>query len=164
MVRMGEIATSTEETLVCVGLGSCIGLVLVERRTGNVGLAHVMLPSAGADVVPQPGRYADTVLPAILREMGAHAVGVDAFLVGGAAMFGLDGSTSFQDVGRRNEAGVRAALDAARIRVIAAHTGGSKGRTVRATPGRPPEITVRVAGEGVDVPLTPSPTPLAAAA
>lgn len=164
MVRMGELATSHQEELVCVGLGSCIGLVLVERRTGHVGLAHVMLPVAPTEVVPQPGRYASTVLPALLCAMGAQTIGVDAVLVGGAAMFGSDGASQFQDVGRRNEAAVRAALDAARVRVVATETGGSHGRTVRVLPGRPPTITVRVAGGERVLPVGPAPAPLAAVA
>ncbi len=45
MARMGELcATSGAEGLVALGLGSCIGLVLLDRRKGVAGLAHVVLP------------------------------------------------------------------------------------------------------------------------
>jgi chemotaxis protein CheD len=144
MVRMGELMTSTGEELVCVGLGSCIGLLLIQRRTGAVGLAHVMLPSAGGRAVVQPAKYADTVLPALLGAMGASAFSVDAVLVGGASMFGPEGAG--QDVGPRNVAAVRATLGQARIQVLAADTGGARGRTMRVLPGRPPTVTVRHAG------------------
>jgi chemotaxis protein CheD len=47
-VRMGEIAVSSnpDDVLMSVGLGSCIGLALVDQRRGIAGLAHVMLPEA----------------------------------------------------------------------------------------------------------------------
>ena len=48
-VRMGELAVSSApgEVLLSIGLGSCIGLALVDQRRGIAGLAHVMLPEAG---------------------------------------------------------------------------------------------------------------------
>ena len=51
MVRMGEIAASRAagEVLVAIGLGSCIGLVLVDSGTSVAGLAHVMLPESSGD-------------------------------------------------------------------------------------------------------------------
>ena len=54
MVRMGELAISDTpgDVLVSLGLGSCIGLALVDKRAGVAGLAHIVLPqTAGA---PKP--------------------------------------------------------------------------------------------------------------
>ena len=67
MVRMGELAVSTGpgDVLTSIGLGSCIGLVLLDRAKGVVGLAHVMLPERPASVAPQPGKFADSAVPAL---------------------------------------------------------------------------------------------------
>ena len=48
MVRMGELAVSAEagHTLISLGLGSCIGLALMDRRGGIAGLAHIVLPTS----------------------------------------------------------------------------------------------------------------------
>ena len=138
-VRMGEWAVSADpgETLVTIGLGSCIGLVLVDRARRVAGLAHVMLPAARqgqAEELPLSGRgkYADlavdTLIEAVL-DAGARRLGVEAALVGGAHMFGF--GSSQLDVGARNEDAVRDGLAAARLPVKAAATGGNKGRTVR---------------------------------
>ena len=64
MVRMGEMAVAAAETevLVTIGLGSCIGLALLDQRRGVAGLAHIMLPEAGA-TADQPGKFADTAVP-----------------------------------------------------------------------------------------------------
>lgn len=135
LARMGEIVSSANggDVLACVGLGSCIGLVLVDRRAAVAGLAHVMLPAApaGAD---NPGKFADLAVPALIDEvsrLGAARHRLDAVLVGGASMFSFGGGGTSQEIGRRNEEAVRAALDATRIPIRATQTGGTRGRTVR---------------------------------
>src|SRR5262245_35337112 len=135
MVRMGELAVSKAagDVLVTIGLGSCIGLVLVDRRRSLAGLAHVMLPSATGGKPAAPARFADQAVPALverLRTLGAAPAQLEAVLVGGAQMFALNGGSGL-DIGGRNERAVREALQDARIPVRAAETGGSNGRTVR---------------------------------
>ncbi len=152
VVRMGELAVSADPGahLVTMGLGSCIGLVVVDRIRRVAGLAHVMLPQARpgqADgVAPAArGKYADLAVPALVEAMlaaGARRLGLQVALVGGAQMFGA-GSGSL-DVGARNETAVRDALAAARLQVKAAATGGGKGRTVRVGVGSG-QVLVRMA-------------------
>jgi chemotaxis protein CheD len=67
-------------------------------------------------------------LAARLVAAGARRMRLEAVLVGGAGMFA--GSPALE-VGARNEAAVREQLDRLGIRVLAAATGGSRGRTVR---------------------------------
>ena len=72
MVRMGELAVAAKggATLVSIGLGSCIGLALIDRAKGIAGLAHVMLPAAPADGAGEtPGKFADHAVPALLQEL-----------------------------------------------------------------------------------------------
>ncbi len=139
-VRMGEIAVSANpaDVLVSLGLGSCIGLALVDQRRGIAGLAHVMLPEALAGGGPA-GKFADLAVPALVEQtiaLGTSRPMLKAVLVGGAQMFSL-GSSGALDIGVRNDAAVRAALAKERITVVAAETGGSKGRTIRVIPGGP---------------------------
>jgi chemotaxis protein CheD len=134
VVRMGEqsVSAAADDVLVTIGLGSCIGLALLDANRGLAGLAHVMLPEAPQAGTAQTGKFADTAVPAIvasLLALGARRVRLEAVLVGGAQMFSFGGGAL--DVGARNEAAVLAALKAERIPVRAAATGGNKGRTVR---------------------------------
>ncbi|HYF27518.1 MAG TPA: chemotaxis protein CheD [Baekduia sp.] len=150
VVRMGELAVSRAggHVLSCIGLGSCIGVVLFDRGMGAAALAHVMLPS-GAASDATPAKYADSGVPATVRALaaaGARPTRLEAALVGGASMFAMAGG---QEIGARNEDAVRATLDDLRIPVVAVATGGSSGRTVRvhvASPGLAPRVTVRDAG------------------
>jgi chemotaxis protein CheD len=156
IVRMGEWAVSADPdaNLVTIGLGSCIGLVLVDRIRQVAGLAHVMLPGARpgqADGMPASarGKYGDLAVDALLDavlEAGARRIGLEAALVGGAHMFGFGAKQL--DVGARNEAAVRAGLEAVRLPVKAAATGGSNGRTVRVHVGHG-RVLVRAA-KGAD--------------
>ena len=137
-VRMGELAVSSThgDVLASLGLGSCIGLALVDQRRGIAGLAHIMLPEAIPGGGPV-GKFADLAVPELLKQttaLGTTRGGLKAVLVGGAQMFSL-GQGSGLDIGGRNETAVRALLAAERIPVVASATGGAKGRTIRVFPG-----------------------------
>ncbi len=150
MVRMGAVSVSSDdrETLVSIGLGSCIGVALVDRDRGVAGLAHVMLPSsregAGSD---GEGKFADLAVPLLLDRVarkGARKAALTAVLVGGAQMFAANGGSTL-DIGGRNERAVLDSLATAGVRVAASATRGSTGRTIRVYVGSG-RVTVREAG------------------
>ena len=148
MVRMGELAASSEpgHVLVSLGLGSCIGLGLIDRRMGIAGLAHIVLPQSQGHGRENPRKFADLAVPELLDELadlGARRVRLEAVLVGGASMFAV--SSASLEVGQRNEAAVRELLKGLRVPVVASATGGSRGRTVRIEVGTS-AVTVREAG------------------
>lgn len=145
-VRMGEMAVSANPTdeLMALGLGSCIGLAIVDRRAGVAGLAHIVLPEShpGGD----PGKFADTAVPALVERMrrdGAVVRRMEAVIAGGARMFEMSGGL---DIGARNDQAVRAALTQARVALRATETGGNQGRTVRINVGDG-TVSVRAAGQ-----------------
>ena len=91
VVRMGELAVSAtaDDELVSMGLGSCVGVALVDRERAVAGLAHVMLPSANA-AYSAPAKFADRAVPALLacvERLGAQRERMVAVLAGGAQMF-----------------------------------------------------------------------------
>ena len=150
MVRMGELATSGERghMLVSQGLGSCIGLALLDRRRGCAGLAHVVLPHSRGHGIENLLKFADHAVPELLRRVvaiGARPSSVEAVLVGGASMFAT--TSSSLEVGQRNEAAVRDELAKLRVGVVAQATGGRRGRTVRVDVASG-AVTVREAGGG----------------
>ena len=135
-------------TLVTSGLGSCVGIALVDTNAEVTGLAHAMLPAAdgraeagrpdeadaaatdGGDSSPR-GKYVDTAVPALLDAMieeGADPGRIEARLAGGSAMF--DFSSGDGGVGERNVAAAKAVLDEYGIPVIATDVGGDYGRSL----------------------------------
>jgi chemotaxis protein CheD len=154
-VRMGEMVVSKnpKDELVALGLGSCIGLAIVDRTAGVAGLAHIVLPESN-DRGAQAGKFADTAVPELIARMrraGAVERRFETALVGGAQMFDM---SSGLDIGARNEAAVRAALSKARIPVTAAQTGGNAGRTLKIAVGQM-LVTAREAGQPADTLLAP---------
>ena len=133
MVRMGELAISDTpgDVLVSLGLGSCIGLALVDKRAGVAGLAHIVLPATSGAPKPEAmNKFADHAVPALVDgmvERGASRVFMQAALVGGASMFAGTGL----EVGARNADAVRELVGRRRVPVVAEAVGGSKGRTVK---------------------------------
>jgi chemotaxis protein CheD len=157
MVRMGELAASRTagDKLVTLGLGSCIGLVLLDRRQHVAGLAHVVLPASAGHTEVNRFKFADHAVPELIKRvtaLGGRRPMLEAVLVGGASMFAAIGGS--MEVGARNEAAVKEQLAAARIRIHAAATGGSRGRTVRVDPATG-IVMVREAG-GKDSQLFPA--------
>jgi len=157
-VRMAEHAVSAAagDVLVTIGLGSCIGLALLDRALAVAGLAHVVLPDASAAAgAAEPAKYADTAVPALVERLlalGAAEGRLEAVLVGGAQMFSFGKKEGAGlDVGARNEAAVEAALAARRIPIRARATGGSRGRTIRVHVATG-SVVVKEAG-GVEVEL-----------
>ena len=146
---MGELAASASagDVLVCVGLGSCIGLALVCRRGRACGLAHIVLPERGrtTDAIG-PAKFAEHAVPALIAALGPHGARagcLDAILVGGAQMF----SHQHRHGDRRAQRGRRPRSSAcsAGIPVTATATAGSVGRTVRVHVATG-NVTVREAG------------------
>jgi chemotaxis protein CheD len=106
---------------------------MVDRRSGVAGLAHIVLPAGDPTNDDPPVKYAPTAVPFLIAQvvaLGARRTRLEAVLVGGASMFATSPSAGLE-VGQRNEAAVRAALGRVGIPVLAAQTGGNRGRTVR---------------------------------
>jgi chemotaxis protein CheD len=139
MVRMAEMAVASraEDVLVSLGLGSCIGLALIDESRRVAGMAHIVLPeSSGSARAEVAGKFADTAVPALaadVRRRAGAGARLKAVLAGGAQMFSFSSPSASGrlDIGLRNAAATHAALEALRIPVAAAAVGGSTGRTIR---------------------------------
>lgn len=139
LVGMSEIQVAKGEgQLVCLGLGSCIGLAALDPVTHIAGMVHVMLPEAFADKPNEkPGKFADTGIPALiaqLEKMGAQKSRLVLAMAGGAQVFKFGaGVSSKLDIGARNSIAVAEMLKKLGLRCIAQDVGGSLGRTVTMT-------------------------------
>lgn len=144
-VRMGELAVSRTDgdELVAIGLGSCIGLALIDRQAGVAGLAHVVLPESSTTAGP-PGKFADTAVPELisqLERLGAVKRRLQAVLIGGARMFAIGASL---DIGSRNAVAVKHHLGRYGIQIHAEEIGGNRGRTARLVLGT--DVSSQLAG------------------
>lgn len=161
-VRIGDLQVvdgSEGSRLVTVGLGSCIGVAIMDLDTGAAGLAHVFLPVppvTGAKPGAGAGTYAVTAVPELVRQVGLVRTAdaparvrrrprLVAVIAGGARMFATRGGAA--DVGERNVQAVEAALAEQGVGIVASDVGGSHGRTLRVRAGiRSAGVTVRQVG------------------
>lgn len=135
IVGMGQIVVSQNpnDVLVCLGLGSCVCVALYDplRRIG--AMAHVVLPGGdGVRSPSDPGKYADTAVPALLEALadaGASPARLLCYIAGGASVLKTLAAAQGESIGSRNIAAVRRALSAAGIAITAEYVGGSKGRS-----------------------------------
>jgi chemotaxis protein CheD len=135
-VRVAQAAVGgPDDTLVTLGLGSCVAIVLHDPEARVGGMAHVLLPEpALSRDQANASKFATTAVPALVQEMarlGARPGRLKARLVGGAAMFQTLMVPGSLNMGARNIIASRQALERAGIPVIAEAVGGDFGRSVR---------------------------------
>ncbi|MDA9717860.1 chemotaxis protein CheD [Planctomycetaceae bacterium] len=107
-----------------------MSIALCDPRLHIAGLAHILLPYSHG-VIEEPGRFADTGIIELLRQLNElPKVGKPhwtARIAGGAAMFpGHDEMT----IGSQNIAAVERSLYENNIPVVAKACGGEQGRRV----------------------------------
>jgi len=107
IVGVGDcrIARLPTPTIATYALGSCIAVIAYDWRRKTGGLLHVMLPDSSLDpkkAAINPYVYADTGVPALLREMdsmGSPKTQLRWSLAGGARMMA---DSSHFAIGKRN--------------------------------------------------------------
>lgn len=141
-----EVATDGEE-LTTSGLGSCVGLALVDTQNAVAGLIHVMLPESAEMADGKPAKFADTGTELLIEEMttvGASLEAMEAKLAGGSDM--LDFSEGGSGIGERNVVQVRKSLEEFGIPITGEDVGGDHGRSLRLEPDSG-ELVVKSANE-----------------
>ncbi len=119
------------EQLTCLGLGSCVAVILYDPSTKTGGIVHVLLPKAPPNC-QTPEKYADTGvrrLYAKVVERGAVKPMLVAKLVGGAQMF-TSLNIAIANVGKENIQEARAALRVLGVKIVAEDLEGNRGRSV----------------------------------
>lgn len=138
MVGVGEMGVTREEgtALKTMALGSCVALLIQDKVSGCIGMAHVALPDSAISpdrAIQRPGHFADTAVPALLKAIERKAMAtlqrrsLQIKLAGGANV--ADPNNTF-NIGKRNILAVRKALWGHRLGPMAEDIGKNVSRTV----------------------------------
>lgn len=123
------------DTIVTLGLGSCIGLILYDPVYKIGGMVHIMLPSAPRKSEPfNRLKFADTGVSELMKHMvraGARSKNLKAKMAGGAHMFKSVGNLDTMSVGKRNIQMCRHLLDKYSIPLVSQDVGGNNGRSIK---------------------------------
>jgi chemotaxis protein CheD len=151
---LGEraISRNPDDILVAYGLGSCLGISMIDPVTRIAGLLHAVLPEALNGLHPSdPGSYKyvdsgiEDMLAAMIKE-GANKNRLIVRIIGGANMLISPGLTTSFDIGTRNMDMARKTLQRLNMKITAEEVGGHTGRTVHVYVADS-RVTVRVIGE-----------------
>lgn len=134
-VKVAECAVGREEqTLITIGLGSCVAILLYDHVVRVGGMAHTLLPDESmARDRSNPAKFpasAITVLLAEMTRLGANAKRIRAKLVGGASMFANLIPVGGINIGERNVVAAREALARNGVPIVAEDVGSDHGRSV----------------------------------
>ncbi|MDL2225000.1 chemotaxis protein CheD [Eubacteriales bacterium OttesenSCG-928-M02] len=134
LINIGGLAVAQgANTLTTLGLGSCIGLCLLDRTKQIGGMAHIMLPQSPQGRPDRNPKYADVAFEELMSMMiraGANPRLLAAKVVGGAHMFGGAMDSDVMKVGERNIEAVQKLLANYPIGIAAQEVGGTVGRTI----------------------------------
>ncbi len=134
-VGISDLRTGNRpDLLTTIGLGSCVGIALFDPDSGLGGLSHIMLPdsSAFSREIKAP-KFADLAVPMLVDELvksGVRRGRLRAKIAGGASMFNYKDKTLNMNIGERNVEAVRRVLERLDVPLLAAHVGGTTGRTM----------------------------------
>ncbi len=143
---------SAPNSIMTIGLGSCVGIALYDTVKKIAALIHIMLPdSTQFKSNTNPMKFADLAIPMLIEKMekqGCNKRNIVAKIAGGASMFNFSDKSIISDIGKRNSEAVKKTLRDESIRIMAEETGGNKGRTMilKANDG---SVILKVVGQGI---------------
>ena len=134
VVGMADLKVAKHpDTLTTLGLGSCVGITLVDKAKKIGGMAHCMLPTYKGFEGQNIAKFVDSAVIELINQLvriGASRTALVAKIAGGAHMFGRSQNSDMLKIGERNAAAGLAILRQLSIPVQANDTGGSHGRTI----------------------------------
>ena len=144
---------SAPDSIITLGLGSCVGVVLYDETKHVAGLIHIMLPdsSLGRSETINIAKFADTGIEGLIDRLKAEGVQkftLKAKIAGGAQMFQFTSDKDSMRIGPRNVEAVKLQLKKHGIRITAEDTGGNSGRTIEFDP-QTCKLNVRTVNQGV---------------
>lgn len=129
---------SAGDSVMTIGLGSCVGVAIRDTVTKVGGLIHIMLPdSTSVKSNTNKYKFADTGVAELVKQLelkGCKRERLEAKIAGGAQMFAFQNKTDLLSVGVKNVEAVKATLRSLGIKLISEDVGENYGRTVEYFP------------------------------
>lgn len=135
-VGVGEYAAAKAagDIIKTMALGSCVGVILLDPDMKIAGMLHVALPDSSISnkrADERPGMFADTGIPALLRDMQKLGCTINGKMIvklaGGASI--MDPDNTF-NIGKRNVLAVKKVLWKYKLGARAEDLGGTISRSV----------------------------------
>lgn len=150
-VNLAERKTTRDGdvSLVAMGLGSCLAVVMYDSLSQVAGMNHAVLPHAPVSTLDHSPKYVDSGIRGLYEEMtrlGARTSTLKVWLVGGADLFLTSEKLASFNIGSRNIAAARESIEVLGLVVKGQDVGGHVGRTIRLLVGSG-RVFVHLVGE-----------------
>lgn len=128
-----KATASSGDEIKTYALGSCIAVILYDKKTKIAGMIHIALPDSVVNsekAKSLPGYFVDTGLPILLKEfkrLGGDRKTTVIKIAGGSSI--MDENKTF-DIGKRNAIAVKRYLWKHGLGVMKEDIGGNISRTV----------------------------------
>lgn len=124
--------TKAPNSLITVGLGSCVGIALYNPKNKKGSLLHIMLPdSTTFKDTSKWQKFADLAIPRAVDEIaGNNKKDIVAKIAGGASLFNFTSTNKSLQIGKRNIEMVKQTLEELSVPILGEHVGGDSGRTM----------------------------------
>ena len=129
-----KITSNTYPKFIIYGLGSCVALILFDKKAKVHAMSHILLPSFNnvkeKTLLKYPQKYADQAvkdLISVITRKGANKTNLKAVIVGGAKIF----KNHYNNIGEENVKMVKLELDKLEIKLVKEVVGGTSGRNIR---------------------------------
>ena len=129
-----KISGNQYPKFIIYGLGSCVALVLFDKKAKVHAMSHILLPSYNnvKDKTPlrYPQKYADQAvkdLISLITSKGARKSNLRAVIIGGAKIF----KNHYNNIGEENVKMVRKKLKEYEIKIVKQVIGGTTGRNIK---------------------------------
>jgi len=129
-----KITGNTYPKFIIYGLGSCVALILFDKKAQVHAMSHILLPSfqnvKERTPLRHPQKYADQAvkdLTKLITRKGATITNLRAVIIGGAKIF----KNHYNNIGEENVKMVRHELEKHGIKIEKQVVGGTSGRNIK---------------------------------
>lgn len=133
-VKIAEMIVIEEPGVLKTVVGSCIALCIWDKVKKIGGMVHIMMPRSKNGVPVSKGKYADTAVHALYKELmtkDCQKHNLVASLIGGASVFGSKLAVNGKKtIGVENYETAKEQLQQYRIPIQTIEIGGTFGRRV----------------------------------
>lgn len=135
IIGVGELYVSNnpDEIIRTLALGSCVAFLVYEPKSRIAGMAHIALSDSAVNpesARTQPGRFADTGIPALMNKVCLLSKTDKGFIIKLAGGANIARMTDHFNIGKRNILAIKKILWRHRLASVAEDLGGKISRTV----------------------------------
>lgn len=128
------VSRNPNDVMVAFGLGSCLGITMVDPVNRVCGMLHAVLPERMNGADPYSPKFVNSGIEGLLAavlEAGALRSRLIIRMAGGANMLLASGLSTTFDIGTRNINSAHETFKRLGLTLQASQVGGNLGRTVR---------------------------------